>query len=111
MSRFRNYSLCDENTFQSSQLIKHVAQVVRGVVKLKMITSLSQSDMFGSKVVGRCRLLAASMLNPKFMPHRNFFTARVYAKLLHNDPYGRISIMQFFNYVMRKGLYLLFQLG
>lgn len=37
-----------------------------------------------------------------------FFTARVYAKLLHNDPYGRISIMQFFNYVMRKGeeLYL-----
>uniref|UniRef100_A0A8C6SMW3 Protein phosphatase 2, regulatory subunit B'', gamma n=1 Tax=Neogobius melanostomus TaxID=47308 RepID=A0A8C6SMW3_9GOBI len=31
-----------------------------------------------------------------------FFTARVYAKLLHNDPYGRISIMQFFNYVMRK---------
>lgn len=35
---------------------------------------------------------------------RKFFTARVYAKLLHNDPYGRISIMQFFNYVMRKGL-------
>lgn len=34
---------------------------------------------------------------------RNFFTARVYAKLLHNDPYGRISNMQFFNYVMRKG--------
>ncbi|KAM4724315.1 serine/threonine-protein phosphatase 2A regulatory subunit B'' subunit gamma [Anableps anableps] len=33
---------------------------------------------------------------------RNFFTARVYAKLLNNDPYGRISIMQFFNYVMRK---------
>ncbi|KAI4904492.1 hypothetical protein NFI96_018922 [Prochilodus magdalenae] len=31
-----------------------------------------------------------------------FFTARVYAKLLHSDPYGRISIMQFFNYVMRK---------
>lgn len=31
-----------------------------------------------------------------------FFTASVYAKLLHNDPYGRISIMQFFNYVMRK---------
>ncbi|XP_042629608.1 serine/threonine-protein phosphatase 2A regulatory subunit B'' subunit gamma isoform X1 [Cyprinus carpio] len=31
-----------------------------------------------------------------------FFTARIYAKLLHNDPYGRISIMQFFNYVMRK---------
>lgn len=35
---------------------------------------------------------------------RKFFTARVYAKLLHSDPYGRISIMQFFNYVMRKGL-------
>uniref|UniRef100_A0A3B5M2T8 Protein phosphatase 2, regulatory subunit B'', gamma n=1 Tax=Xiphophorus couchianus TaxID=32473 RepID=A0A3B5M2T8_9TELE len=33
---------------------------------------------------------------------RNFFTARVYAKLLSSDPYGRISIMQFFNYVMRK---------
>ncbi|KAJ0063216.1 hypothetical protein NL108_013835, partial [Boleophthalmus pectinirostris] len=33
---------------------------------------------------------------------KKFFTARVYAKLLHNDPYGRISIMQFFNYVMRK---------
>ncbi|TRY75925.1 hypothetical protein DNTS_033490 [Danionella cerebrum] len=31
-----------------------------------------------------------------------FFTARVFAKLLHTDPYGRISIMQFFNYVMRK---------
>uniref|UniRef100_A0AAY4BBD4 Serine/threonine-protein phosphatase 2A regulatory subunit B'' subunit gamma n=1 Tax=Denticeps clupeoides TaxID=299321 RepID=A0AAY4BBD4_9TELE len=33
---------------------------------------------------------------------KQFFTARVYAKLLHNDPYGCISIMQFFNYVMRK---------
>jgi len=31
-----------------------------------------------------------------------FFNATVFAKLLHNDPYGRISIMQFFNYVMRK---------
>lgn len=38
-----------------------------------------------------------------FMLHRQFFTAKVFAKLLHNDPYGRISIMQFFNYVMRKG--------
>ncbi|KAG7262347.1 hypothetical protein CRUP_034329 [Coryphaenoides rupestris] len=36
---------------------------------------------------------------PKCKP---FFTARVYGKLLHSDPYGRISIMQFFNYVMRK---------
>ncbi|KTF90670.1 hypothetical protein cypCar_00032613 [Cyprinus carpio] len=41
----------------------------------------------GEKAGGKCKL---------------FFTARVYAKLLHNDPYGRISIMQFFNYVMRK---------
>ncbi|XP_064622288.1 serine/threonine-protein phosphatase 2A regulatory subunit B'' subunit gamma-like isoform X2 [Lineus longissimus] len=31
-----------------------------------------------------------------------FFTATVFAKLLQTDPYGRISIMQFFNYVMRK---------
>lgn len=38
-----------------------------------------------------------------FLFLRMFFTARVYAKLLHNDSYGRISIMQFFNYVMRKG--------
>ncbi|XP_033120249.1 serine/threonine-protein phosphatase 2A regulatory subunit B'' subunit gamma-like [Anneissia japonica] len=36
---------------------------------------------------------------PKCKP---FFTAMVFAKLLQNDPYGRISIMQFFNYVMRK---------
>lgn len=41
-----------------------------------------------------------------FMSPRNFFTARVYAKLLQNDPYGRISNMQFFNYVMRKGVEL-----
>uniref|UniRef100_A0A6Q2YZJ0 Serine/threonine-protein phosphatase 2A regulatory subunit B'' subunit gamma n=1 Tax=Esox lucius TaxID=8010 RepID=A0A6Q2YZJ0_ESOLU len=38
---------------------------------------------------------------------KQFFTARVYAKLLHNDPYGRISIMQFFNYVMRKVICLI----
>ncbi|XP_059155006.1 serine/threonine-protein phosphatase 2A regulatory subunit B'' subunit gamma-like [Physella acuta] len=31
-----------------------------------------------------------------------FFQASVFCKLLQNDPYGRISIMQFFNYVMRK---------
>lgn len=36
-------------------------------------------------------------------PFRKFFTARVYVKLLNNDSYGRISIMHFFNYVMRKG--------
>ncbi|KAK6481340.1 serine/threonine-protein phosphatase 2A regulatory subunit B'' subunit gamma isoform X1 [Huso huso] len=40
-----------------------------------------------------------------------FFTARVFAKLLHSDPYGRISIMQFFNYVMRKGLYFFLLIG
>ncbi|XP_070611711.1 serine/threonine-protein phosphatase 2A regulatory subunit B'' subunit gamma isoform X2 [Erythrolamprus reginae] len=34
---------------------------------------------------------------------KQFFTAEIFAKLFHNDPYGRISIMQFFNYVMRKG--------
>jgi hypothetical protein len=28
--------------------------------------------------------------------------ASVFCKLLQTDPYGRISIMQFFNYVMRK---------
>ncbi|XP_045441314.1 serine/threonine-protein phosphatase 2A regulatory subunit B'' subunit gamma isoform X3 [Pipistrellus kuhlii] len=33
---------------------------------------------------------------------KQFFTAKVFAKLLHTDSYGRISIMQFFNYVMRK---------
>ena len=33
---------------------------------------------------------------------RPFFSATVFAKLLQTDPYGRISIMQFFNYVMRK---------
>lgn len=33
---------------------------------------------------------------------RPFFTAVVFAKLLQNDPFGRISIMQFFNFVMRK---------
>ncbi|XP_062061257.1 serine/threonine-protein phosphatase 2A regulatory subunit B'' subunit gamma isoform X2 [Lepus europaeus] len=33
---------------------------------------------------------------------KQFFTAKVFAKLLHTDSYGRISIMHFFNYVMRK---------
>ncbi|XP_041352870.1 serine/threonine-protein phosphatase 2A regulatory subunit B'' subunit gamma-like isoform X1 [Gigantopelta aegis] len=33
---------------------------------------------------------------------RPFFRAVVFGKLLQTDPYGRISIMQFFNYVMRK---------
>ncbi|XP_069909855.1 serine/threonine-protein phosphatase 2A regulatory subunit B'' subunit gamma isoform X4 [Oryctolagus cuniculus] len=33
---------------------------------------------------------------------KQFFTAKVFAKLFHTDSYGRISIMHFFNYVMRK---------
>lgn len=33
---------------------------------------------------------------------QRFFTATTYAKLMQSDPYGRIPIMQFFNYVMRK---------
>ena len=37
-----------------------------------------------------------------FFNFRPFFSATVFAKLLQTDPYGRISIMQFFNYVMRK---------
>ncbi|KAG1697885.1 Serine/threonine-protein phosphatase 2A regulatory subunit B'' subunit gamma [Nymphon striatum] len=33
---------------------------------------------------------------------RQYFTPKIYAKLLDKDPYGRISVMRFFNYVMRK---------
>lgn len=33
---------------------------------------------------------------------RPFFTAVVFAKLQQGDPKGRISVMAFFNYVMRK---------
>lgn len=33
---------------------------------------------------------------------RPYFSATVFAKLFQQDPFGRISIMQFFNYVMRK---------
>ena len=33
---------------------------------------------------------------------KEFFTALVFAKLYQRDPWGRISIMLFFNYVMRK---------
>lgn len=33
---------------------------------------------------------------------KQFFKASTFAKLLNNDPYGRISVMHFFNYVMRK---------
>ncbi|KAL7648208.1 UNVERIFIED_CONTAM: hypothetical protein RMT77_000111 [Armadillidium vulgare] len=31
-----------------------------------------------------------------------FFMPSTFCKLLQNDPYGRISVMNFFNYVMRK---------
>lgn len=31
-----------------------------------------------------------------------YFTAKVFAKIFQNDPYGRISLLHFFNYVMRK---------
>jgi hypothetical protein len=36
---------------------------------------------------------------------RNYLTAAVFAKLQHGDPYGRISIMALFNYIMRKVWY------
>jgi len=34
--------------------------------------------------------------------YRTFFTAEIFAKLLHNDVHGRVSTMAVFNYVMRK---------
>ncbi|CAN7937801.1 unnamed protein product [Ixodes hexagonus] len=34
--------------------------------------------------------------------YSSFFTAKVFSKLLQNDPYGRISVLDFFNYVMKK---------
>lgn len=33
---------------------------------------------------------------------KQYFQPSTFVKLLQNDPYGRISIMNFFNYVMRK---------
>ncbi|KAK2169605.1 hypothetical protein LSH36_8g01093 [Paralvinella palmiformis] len=44
-------------------------------------------------------LKVAEEAGPKCSP---FFSPVVFAKLLQNDPCGRVSIMQFFNYVMRK---------
>uniref|UniRef100_A0A2C9K1A6 Serine/threonine-protein phosphatase 2A regulatory subunit B'' subunit gamma n=1 Tax=Biomphalaria glabrata TaxID=6526 RepID=A0A2C9K1A6_BIOGL len=44
-------------------------------------------------------LLVREEAGPKCKP---FFQPSVFCKLLQNDPYGRISIMKFFNYVMRK---------
>ncbi|KFM78467.1 Serine/threonine-protein phosphatase 2A regulatory subunit B'' subunit gamma, partial [Stegodyphus mimosarum] len=43
--------------------------------------------------------IVASKSDEKFRP---YFSARIFAKLLQNDPDGRISIRHFFNYVMRK---------
>ncbi|CAN7978832.1 unnamed protein product [Ixodes persulcatus] len=34
--------------------------------------------------------------------YRSFFSAKVFSKLLQNDPYGRISVLDLFNYVMKK---------
>ncbi|KAJ9589489.1 hypothetical protein L9F63_017306 [Diploptera punctata] len=36
---------------------------------------------------------------------KTYFTAALFAKLQHGDPYGRISIMALFNYIMRKVWY------
>ncbi|XP_064601702.1 serine/threonine-protein phosphatase 2A regulatory subunit B'' subunit gamma-like [Liolophura sinensis] len=44
-------------------------------------------------------LKVGAQAGPKCKP---FFTATVFSKLLQTDLYGRVSIMQFFNYVMRK---------
>lgn len=33
---------------------------------------------------------------------RQYFTAHVFGKLQDNDPQGRISILNLFNYIMRK---------
>ena len=40
---------------------------------------------------------------------KDYFTALTFAKLYKKDPYGRIAIVEFFHYVMRKvKLFLLF---
>uniref|UniRef100_A0A8C4SSD0 Serine/threonine-protein phosphatase 2A regulatory subunit B'' subunit gamma n=1 Tax=Erpetoichthys calabaricus TaxID=27687 RepID=A0A8C4SSD0_ERPCA len=44
-------------------------------------------------------LIVGEKSEPKI---KHFFKAKVFAKLLNGDPYGRISLIQFFNYVMRK---------
>lgn len=62
------------------------------------------------KVVTVWFILAFKHFNPTYLIQvrsfvcvcRPFFKASIFAKLLGNDPYGRISVMQFFNYVMRK---------
>ncbi|XP_076063118.1 serine/threonine-protein phosphatase 2A regulatory subunit B'' subunit gamma isoform X2 [Oratosquilla oratoria] len=44
-------------------------------------------------------LKVAKQAGPKC---KHYFQPSTFCKLLQNDPYGRISIMNFFNYVMRK---------
>uniref|UniRef100_A0A2P2IBC3 Serine/threonine-protein phosphatase 2A regulatory subunit B'' subunit gamma n=2 Tax=Hirondellea gigas TaxID=1518452 RepID=A0A2P2IBC3_9CRUS len=44
-------------------------------------------------------LKVAELASPK---SQQYFQPTTFMKLLQNDPYGRISIMNFFNYVMRK---------
>ncbi|CAG0883280.1 unnamed protein product [Darwinula stevensoni] len=41
----------------------------------------------------------AEKCNPKC---KQYFTASLFAKLQNGDPYGRVSIMALFNYIMRK---------
>ncbi|XP_063242830.1 serine/threonine-protein phosphatase 2A regulatory subunit B'' subunit gamma-like [Bacillus rossius redtenbacheri] len=47
-------------------------------------------------------LRVASLGGPKYKP---YFTPVVFANLQHGDPYGRISIMTLFSYVMKKVWY------
>jgi serine/threonine-protein phosphatase 2A regulatory subunit B'' len=44
-------------------------------------------------------LKAKDLVSPKC---KQYFQPLTFAKLQHGDPYGRISVMAFFNYVMRK---------
>ncbi|KAL8598219.1 Serine/threonine-protein phosphatase 2A regulatory subunit B'' subunit gamma [Nucella lapillus] len=44
-------------------------------------------------------LNVAEEAGPKY---KAFFQASVFSKLVQSDPFGRVPIMQFFNYVMRK---------
>jgi serine/threonine-protein phosphatase 2A regulatory subunit B'' len=39
---------------------------------------------------------------------QQYFKPMIFAKLQHGDPHGRISVMAFFNYVMRKVYCILF---
>ena len=52
-------------------------------------------QMIGFEEYMKAKKLAGEKCQP-------FFTAVVFAKLQQNDPHGRISVMAFFNYVMRK---------